>query len=85
MEDEIDNQYGNNTINIVMSVLSIVGYAIVLMFTICLKFMRNKGIIGGLSVTTPVVPVYPGAYPPPSYATPYAPNIAYQNVIPGSY
>ena len=85
LEDEIDNQYGNNAVNIAMSVLNIVGYSIVLMFTICLKFMRNKGIIGGVPVATPVVAVYPGAYPAPAYATPYGPNIAYQNVIPGSY
>ena len=68
-----------------MSAFSIVGYTIVLIFTICLKFMRNKGIIGGLPVTTPVVPVYPGAYPAPTYAIPYGQNIPYQNVIPGSY
>ena len=85
LEDEIDGQYGINTVSIVMSVLNIVGYAIVLMFTICLKFMRNKGIVVGVPIVTPGASVYPGAYPPTSYVTPYGPNIPYQNVIPGSY
>ena len=85
VDEIIDDQYGSNTVNIVMAVLNIVGYSIVLMFTLCLKFMRNKGIVGGVSMPTPVVPVYPGAYPTPGYVAPYAPNIAYQNVIPGSY
>ena len=85
VDEIIDDQYGSNTVNIVMSVLNIVGYSIVLMFTLCLKFMRNKGIVGGVSMPTPVVPVYPGAYPTPGYVAPYAPNIAYQNVIPASY
>ena len=80
VDEIIDDQYGSNTVNIVMSVLNIVGYSIVLMFTLCLKFMRNKGIVGGVSMPTPVVPVYPGAYPTPGYVAPYAPNIAYQNV-----
>jgi len=85
LNDEIDEQYGNNTIHIVMPILNIVFFAFVLMFTLCLKFMRNKGIVGGVSMPTPVVPVYPGAYPTPGYVAPYAPNIAYQNVIPASY
>ena len=85
VDEIIDDQYGSNTVNIVMSVLNIVGYSIVLMFTLCLKFMRNKGIVGGVSMPTPVVPVYPGAYPTPGFVAPYGPNMAYQNVIPGSY
>ena len=55
------------------------------MFTLCLKFMRNQGIITTASIATPVVPVYPGAYPAPSYMSPYGQKIPYQNVIPGSY
>ena len=85
LEDEIDKQYGINTVSIVMAVLNIVFYSIVLMFTICLKFMRNKGIIGSVSVVTPGVPMYPGPYPPSPYAVPYGPKVAYQNVIPASY
>ena len=85
LNDEIDEQYGNNTIHIVMPILNIVFFAFVLMFTLCLKFMRNQGIITTASIATPVVPVYPGAYPAPSYVSPYGQKIPYQNVIPGSY
>ena len=85
LNDEIDEQYGNNTIHIVMPILNIVFFSFVLMFTLCLKFMRNKGIITTASMATPVVPVYSGAYPAPSYVSPYDQKIPYQNVIPGSY
>ena len=93
LDDVIDDQYGSATVNIVMSVLSIVAYSIVLMFTLCLKFMRNTGMVNPAIVPTPVPAVYPaaypapyqGAYPAPVYPAPYGQNVAYQNVVPASY
>ena len=93
LDDVIDDQYGSATVNIVMSVLSIVAYSIVLMFTLCLKFMRNTGMVNPAIVPTPVPAVYPaaypapyqGAYPAPVYPAQYGQNVAYQNVVPASY
>lgn len=94
LDDIIKEQYSNPTVNIVMSVLSIVAYSIVLMFTLCLKFMINKGLRNPAVVHNPVPVVNPSVYPAPisgAYpasvypAAPYVQNVAYRNVVPGSY
>ena len=81
IEELIDNQYNNNTINIAMSSLSLAFYIFVLIFELCLKFSKRGN--EPISRTTVVVqPLYP-----PGYQTPNGSNMAYSNMMvpPGSY
>jgi hypothetical protein len=87
--DALIDAYGKNTTGIVFSVLSIVFFGLQLLFTLCLTFMRNKGMINAVPIATPGLSAFPGVYPQPAfpsvgYQNQYGHNIPYQNVMQGS-
>ena len=89
LDDAIIDAYGNITLNVVLSVLNIVFYSLALLFTVCLTFMRNKGMVNAVPIITPGISAFQGAYPQPAfplagYPPQYGQNIPYQNVMPGT-
>ena len=89
LDDAIIGAYGNITLNVVLSVLNIVFYSLALLFTVCLTFMRNKGMVNAVPIITPGISAFQGAYPQPAfplagYPPQYGQNIPYQNVMPGT-
>ena len=85
IDELVDEQYdNNNTVNIIMAAFSIAFYIIVLIFTICLKMMKPRNMVGGYATSVQVQPVYPQyAQYPQQYQTPYGapPNMVYQNAM----
>ena len=81
IDELLDKQYDNNNVlNIIMSAFSLAFYILVLIFELCLKFMKNRN-IGGV-VQAPVQPVVVQPVYSTGYPVTYGTNM---DAPPGSY
>ena len=78
IDELLDKQYDmNNAVNIVMSAFSLAFFIIVFIFSLCLKFMKQRN--SGIPVVVGVNPAVPGYQTP----YPYNSNAPYQNMMQG--
>ena len=81
IDELLDKQYDNNNVlNIIMSAFSLAFYILVLIFELCLKFMKNRT-MGGV-VQAPVQPVVVQPVYSTGYPVTYGTNM---DAPPGSY
>ena len=86
IDELLDDEYDyNNTTNILMASLSLAYYILVMIFSLCLKFMKSRTVATMTNTVAvginPVMGVYPPVYQTPY---PYNANMPYQNVMPNS-
>ena len=86
IDELLDDEYDyNNTTNIVMASFSLAFYILVMIFSLCLKFMKSRTVATMTNTVAvginPVMGVYPPVYQTPY---PYNANMPYQNVMPNS-